>query len=137
LNSETDNDEHLLAQLEQAIAGLLFMSEDDQPFEIVLWKNLPEVTPQFLRRITNHSEDARVETETLERFMNFPATEQEWHTPTDRATAQKYQKLLKLLKENLDELKVYRIGERNIAVYVIGRSRAGNLIGLSTHVLET
>lgn len=127
----------MLAKLEDAVAGLLFMSEEDHPFEIVCWKNLPEVTPQFLRHITNHSEDAPVETETLERFMVFPATEQEWHTPTDRATAQKYQRLLKLLKDNLDDLKVYRIGDRNIAVYLIGRSASGNFVGLSTRVLET
>jgi hypothetical protein len=137
LSSETDNEEQLLAKLEQAVAGLLYMSEDDYPFQIVCWKNLPEVTPQFLRHIAKQSADAFVETETLERFMGFAATEQEWHTPTDRATAQKYQRLLKLLKENLEGLQVYRIGERNIAVYLVGRAAQGNWIGLSTRVLET
>ena len=113
------------------------MSEDDHPLQPICWKNLPEVTPRFLRHIAEQAEDALVETESLERFMGFAATEQEWHTPTDRATAQKYQRLLKLLKENLEDLKVYRIGERYIAVYIVGRTASGNWLGLSTQVLET
>ncbi len=131
------NEEQLLAELAEASAGLLFMSEDDHPFQSVCWKNQTEVTPQFLRRIANQSEDALVKTESLERFFAHAANEQAWHRPEDRETARKYQRLLRLFDENLENVKVYRVGERHIAAYIVGKNSEGSWVGLSTRLLET
>ncbi len=64
-------------------------------------------------------------------------SEPEWKPEQERAIARRFQALLRLLKENLDDLKVYRVGTINIAVYIVGRTVTGNWVGLSTRVVET
>jgi hypothetical protein len=64
-------------------------------------------------------------------------SEPDWKGAEELAIARRYQALLRLLKENLNDLKVYRVGRINIAVYIIGRSKAGNWLGISTRVVET
>jgi hypothetical protein len=44
---------------------------------------------------------------------------------------------LRLLEENLADLKVFRVGVVNIPVYIAGRSASGNWLGVSTRVVET
>ncbi len=49
----------------------------------------------------------------------------------------KFQTLVQTLKDNLNEIKVYRIGAIDIDVYIIGKTQSGDLAGLSTKVVET
>ncbi len=58
------------------------------------------------------------------------------YSEEQRSTARKYRELERLLKENLADVKVYKVGEINIPVYVVGRG-AENWIGVSTRVVET
>jgi hypothetical protein len=44
---------------------------------------------------------------------------------------------VKALCEELTNPKVYRVGKTNVTYYVLGRSRAGNLIGVKTEGVET
>src|SRR2546429_9185274 len=104
------SDEQLIAELESATAGLLFMSEADYPFEIVYWKGLTEISPQFLCGLTDHSEDTPVEIVGVNGFFRVAVSEESWRTEEDRREAKKYQNLVRILKENLDGLKVYRVG---------------------------
>jgi len=41
------------------------------------------------------------------------------------------------LKSHLTDIKVYRLGERSIDVYIAGKTPSGDLAGLSTKVIET
>src|SRR5919202_963411 len=108
------SDAEVLAELERAAEGLLFMSESDYPFETVYWKELPEVTPQFLRGLTGHAADAPVRTVSVDDFLRVAMSEEEWRAPESRLEAKRYRELARILKENLDDLKVYRVGEINI-----------------------
>src|SRR5687768_2103122 len=130
-------DEGLIKELERATEGLFFMSESDYPFEIIRWTAPGEVTHEFLRRLTGQPEDARIEVRTVDDFFRAAVAESEWKEAQELATARKYQALVDLLKENLKEIKVYRVGEINIPVYIVGRSVNGNWIGLATRVVET
>ncbi|NJL53455.1 MAG: hypothetical protein HC930_17155 [Hydrococcus sp. SU_1_0] len=47
------------------------------------------------------------------------ATKQEtWHNEAEQAEVVKYQNLVNLMTENLTDLKVYLLGEVEIAVYI-------------------
>ena len=131
------SDDEALAELERAADGLLFMSEADYPFETVHWKGVPEISPQFLRALTGHAEDAPVEIVGVDDFFRVAVSDKNRHTPESRREAKRYRQLVRILKENLDDLKVYRVGEINIPVYIVGRAKAGNWLGLSTRVVET
>jgi hypothetical protein len=129
-------DDQILSELEAASAGLLFMSESEYPFEVVRAGTV-EPTPAALRQLSGEAADAPVETQSLDDFFRVAVSEEDWRSPAERADAAKYQALAALLKEQLKDVKAYRVGSVNIPVYLIGRSAQGNWLGLSTRVVET
>lgn len=136
------SDEEVCGELEEATRGLMFMSESDYPFEVVRWEGVEEITPEYLRGVagqdaTTAAAAAPVEERTIENFFRVAAGEPEWKGEADLALAKRYQSLVGLLVENLTEVKVYRVGEINIGVYVVGRSDEGNWVGVATRVVET
>jgi hypothetical protein len=131
-------DEQVLLELEQAASGLLFMSESDYPFETVRWEALAEVTPEHLRAATGSAPEATVATESVADFFRVASSEADWKSAGEIATARRYQTLARVLLENLADVRVYRIGEVNIPVLIVGRNAStGNWLGLSTRVVET
>jgi hypothetical protein len=130
-------DEQLCEELKEATRGLLFMSETDYPFEVVSWKGAGELSPEYLRRADGQDMTAPVEERTVADFFRVVAGEQEWKGEGELALARRYQSLVRLLEENLKEVKVYRVGRINIGVYVLGRSHEGNWLGVSTRAVET
>jgi hypothetical protein len=130
-------DEELFGALQEATKGLLFMSESDYPFEVIRWDGSEQLSPEYLQRVASADSSAKVEETTADEFFRVPAGEQEWKGEAQLQVARKYQRLLKLLKENLDDIKVYRVGDINIHVYVVGKSGEGNYLGVTTRVVET
>ncbi len=131
------SDEQLIAELEQATDGLLFMSESDYPFETLRWEGLSEITPQHLRETAGVDAETQITSQTVEDFFRVAMAEQSWKGAQELAAAKKYQALVRLLKENLEDLKAYRVGEINIPVFIVGKSKTGNWLGVSTRVVET
>ena len=131
------SDGELIEELKRLTAGLLFMSESDYPFEIIHKEGSIEISPQFLRELSEQPGDSSVEVNSIDDFFRVAVSEPDWKGEQELALAKRYQALLRLLKENLGDVKVYRVGRINIAVYIIGRSMAGNWLGISTRVVET
>lgn len=130
-------DEQLVKELKELTEGLLFMSESDYPFEIVYLEGKTELSQQQLRELAGTAADAPVETRTVEEFFRAAMSEPEWKKGQDLALARRYQSIVRLLKESLAELRVYRIGAIDIPVFILGKSSEGNWMGLSTRVVET
>ena len=97
------------------------MSESDYPFEVIHWEGLPDLTHDFLCRLSGQSEDCQVEEMEVEDFF----------------LAEKYRNIVQVLSQNLAERKAYKVGRINMPVYVVGRSRRGNWLGVSTRVVQT
>lgn len=131
------SDEEIIEELKKMTDGLLFMSEADYPFEIVDREGQTEMSLEFIRELAGQPGDSPVEVISADHFFRVAVSEADWKDEAALAIAKRYQALLRLLKENLDELKVYRVGKINIAVYLMGRSQAGNWLGISTRVVET
>ncbi len=129
-------DTELLEALREATRGLTFMSESDYPFEVFDWGGT-EPTPEFLRGLDGSDVAAPVEMRTPAKFFRAATSEPDWKGADELAVARRFQKLQRLLEENLSDLKVFRIGEVNLPVYVVGRSADGNWLGVSTRVVET
>ena len=128
------NDSDMLERLREATTGLLFMSESDYPFEVIAWD---QITPEFLRQQAGAAMNAPIGERSVADFFSVAAGEQEWKGEGELATAKKYQALIKLLNDNLSDVRVYRVGSINMPVYVVGRSASGKAIGVSTRVVET
>ena len=112
------SDREILDELREMSAGSFYMSESDYPFELVQWEDGPSII-EFVRRHTGGAVD-QIEELTVDAFLGG-----------------QHQPLAELLKSNLDDAKVYKVGRINKPVYVVGRSPEGNWLGLSTRVVET
>lgn len=115
-----DND-HIRESLSRAAAGLLFMSESDYPFSVVQWDRTQEITPDFLRSLTEEAADCPVQEIEVEHFLR----------------SGQYQRLLSVLQSQLSSLQGYKVGRINMPVYLMGRSGEGSWLGVSTRVVET
>ncbi|WP_265270256.1 nuclease A inhibitor family protein [Nostoc sp. KVJ3] len=126
----------IVEKLKEASTGLLMMSESDYPFEVVLWKGAAPATQEKILQLTG-SQDLPVEVVDLDYLFRNCAFEQEWHNELQKEDVKKFQTLIQTLKDNLSNINVYRIGQINLDVYMIGQTKDGDLAGLVTKLVET
>ncbi|MBW4429364.1 MAG: nuclease A inhibitor family protein [Nostoc desertorum CM1-VF14] len=133
----TKTNSEILDQLKLASDGLLFMSESEYPFEVFLWEDIAPVTPQKVIQQTNHPQNTPVEIVGVDDFFQVATTEEDWHEEEEKETVKRFQTLVQTLKENLSNLQVYRLGNKEVDAYIVGQTPTGNLAGISTKVVET
>ncbi|MBD2213698.1 nuclease A inhibitor family protein [Calothrix sp. FACHB-156] len=131
--------EEITKKLKQASDNLLMISESEYPFEVFLWseQSKESLTNQKLLQLTGHPQDTAIEIVDLDYFFRNYSQQQEWHDEIQKQNVQKFQLLIKTLKDNLTDIKVYRLGTVNIDVYIVGQTLSQELTGISTKVVET
>jgi hypothetical protein len=118
----------ILDALAKASKGLQFVSETEADFEPFVWKNGSELTQDRLLTLSGAEEGTPVEEMTLDNFFRAVPSE-------DKA---KFQKLTKVLQDQLSGVKVYKLGEEaEKEVYIVGKTKDGRWAGLKTSVVET
>ena len=127
----------IATQLKQASKGLFFLSETDAPFEVIHWSAQGELTPAKLLQLTNHPPDAPLKMLAVDDFFAIATQEEDWHDEEERETVKLFQNLVSVLKQNLSQLQVFRVGSINIDVYIVGATPSGDWTGLSTKLVET
>ena len=128
----------MVKALEQASAGLMYQSETDSPWSVVSWPSAGELlTPEEIKKQGKQRADAPVVEETLESFFAPLTEEKDWYGGGGKAMAAKYRSLLSVIKEQLATPKVVRVGERNVAIYIVGIAKEGGWAGLKTMAVET
>jgi hypothetical protein len=70
-------------------------------------------------------------------FFAIATQEEDWHDEEERETVQRFQNKVSVLKQNLWQLQVYRVGNTNIDAYIVGVTPSGDWTGLSTKLVET
>jgi outer membrane translocation and assembly module TamA len=131
------SDKEIINELQQATVGLLMMSESDYPFKVVSIEGKEKLTPEYLRKLAGKNNGDTVEIREIDDFFRNAVSEPEWKNESQIATARQFQNLVKLLQGEVSDTRVYRIGEIDITVFLLGKSHEGNWLGLSTRVIET
>ena len=129
-------DEQILAGLGRAAAGLFYMSESDYPFETVCFGISENIGTELLRELAGRGADARVKVMNLEEFLRDAATV-ELPRGGGPARPASFQDIVRTLRQHLSDIRVYRVGEINIQVFILGKSGSGSWLGLSTRIVET
>jgi hypothetical protein len=124
--------------LQQAAEGLSYQSETDAPWKAFAWPTAEgEPTGAGVRQLGRYKPSARVEEQGVDEFFAPLVQEQDWYGDEERATAAKYRALLDTVKQYLKNPKVVRVGNRKVAVYVVGGAKEGGWAGLKTTAVET
>lgn len=129
----------IAAILQTAIDHLQWISESEYPFETFDWSSqaISELTDKKLLELTQHPLDANVETQDLGTFFEVVTQPQDWYGDEEIATMKQYQQLVATLKQHLTNLKVYRLGEINLDIYIVGQTPDSHLAGIATKAVET
>lgn len=131
----------LLEGLRQHAAGLLYLSETDAPFEVVsfpgLQGNAPTGAQLALWAGKSEAEAEKVETVALPYFLRNMTKEAAGLVEGDKDAVNRFHELQHFLLQQLQEVKVYRVGHRRITAFILGRTPAGAVVGLKTQLVET
>ena len=130
------NDNELIDRLKQTSQNLLWYSESDYPFETVYWENVNDISSKVLQ-VTNCTPKTTIEVRELNKFFSQATEEKDWYNDEEMAECKRYQDLVNLLKTNLTDIKVYRVGEVEVNCYILGKTESSSIAGLSTISVET
>lgn len=125
----------IIDRLKQATTDLLWSSESDYPFELLTWERNTELTPADL--VSDLTDDDHVKSLSLTDLFSPVITVEDWYKAEELALVDRYQALLQTIESNLSEIQVFRVGEIEIAIYIIGKTTTGDVIGLKTLSVET
>ena len=118
-----------LTALKKAADGLLLPSESEEPIEVIAWGGeTGQLTDQEVLRLAGHKPGDRVEATDLDDIFRDAVAGD---------NAKKFQKLIQALKDTLDDIRVYRVGEVEKDVYIVGKTKGGGWAGLKSKVVET
>lgn len=135
----TSEDAELLHALAHATDNLLMRSEADYPFTVVRFDDIDEdALPAHLRAlVAPQSDTVNVETTTVEFFFRVATKHADWHDATEHERTRRFQALVRILTQSLQDIRVYRIGTPDIIIFIVGQSASGAWLGLRTRVIET
>lgn len=125
-----------IAALEKASEGLLYQSESDEPFTTFKWKADGELTAAAVLKCARKPAKTPVEEVPLADFFKDLTTDQDWYGEEEKATAEQYRGLLKAVKQNLADAKVFKVGKTKVSVFIVGKTD-GDWAGLKTTAVET
>ncbi|BCM92590.1 hypothetical protein IAD21_04472 [Abditibacteriota bacterium] len=129
----------LLQQLQQTTEGLLFPSESDYPVVPFEWPDdapAPSSPAAFLAA-KGYAADTPIQQLDFDTFFSFKIQDREDQDDGQRATARQLGKVVEVLRANLSELRVYKVGNIHFDVFALGQSKDGTWMGVSTEVVET
>jgi hypothetical protein len=125
MGQQRQDDSATTEALRQAVAGLLYPSESDEPFEVFRWDGKGTAREQVAARA---GKGKAIVEQTVDEF--FKALE-------GSDDAQRHRNLRETLEGNLKDLKVFRAGEVRVDVYIVGKTRSEALAGVHTVSVET
>jgi len=131
--------EAILQKLQELTQGLYFLSESDYPLEVVHLDNVEAggISDADVAQFVGQPTDVKVETVDLAYFLrNMTRTEPE-ADEAESKIAERYQALQAFMEQHLSDVKVYRIGRREITALALGTMPEGGRCGFKTILIET
>jgi hypothetical protein len=129
---------NLLKELNSASEGLFYRSETDAPFEAFDSKQeAQEASAQNVLQLAGQKTETKVTEKTLDEFFEQPTQLQDWHGDEEKAQVEKFIRLKELISKNLRDVKVFKIGEVEVDIYIVGINADGKLAGVKTKAVET
>jgi hypothetical protein len=126
----------IIDRLKQATTDLCWSSESDYPFEIVTWEPGIDLNPSDL--FSNiYDTDLAIESMDLADLFAPVIAVEDWYEEAELAVVDRYKVLLESIESNLAEVQVFRLGEVEIEIYIIGKTPTGDIVGLKTRSVET
>ena len=128
---------NLLEQIKKASEGLYYISETDAEITPFAGSVAESVSKEEILRQTKNAFDTPIEERNFAEIFKRLTKIQDWYGEEETAAVAKFVVLKELLEKNLRDLKVFRIGETELDIYVVGLDAEDNLLGIETKAVET
>jgi hypothetical protein len=117
----------VLDTLEKAAKGITIISESDAELEPFVWDDTGAIDKDRVLELSGkeYEDGVSVAETTVEKFFGYSGDKK------------KLGKLAKVLNETLCELRVYKVGDIEKDVYIVGKTEDGQWAGYKTQVVET
>ena len=127
----------LLKQISEIVEKLTYLSETDA--EIIPFSGFQTdtVTKEILLKQIGKEETVKIEETGFTDFFAPLIRKQKWFGEEEQKQTEKFIRLKELLQENLINKKVFRIGKKDIEIYVVGLDKDYILCGIKTRSVET
>lgn len=122
-------------ELREATDGLLMRSETEAPFEFYHAENMKgePLNEETVLRLAAMPADYPFEETELSYFFRHTVKAQ---PEAGESQAERFEQLEQKLQTLLQDVKVYRVGDANKLVLILGRTPDGEIAGLKTMVVE-
>ena len=127
----------LAKQVKKAAKGLFYSSESDALVEVFAGSIADAVTQENLLGQIGKEVNTPVQVINFDDFFSRLTALQDWFGDEEKATAEKFAALRDLLKNNLKDLNVFKIGSSELDIYVVGLDPESKLMGIKTQSVET
>lgn len=127
----------VVAALRRAVEGLTYQSETDAPWEAFSWPSAGEATAAEVKKQGHHPNGETVAEQSVEAFFAPLTEDQDWYGDEEKAVAAQYRSLLTAVQSQLSNPKVFKVGDREVSIYVVGRTKDGWPAGLKTTAVQT
>jgi hypothetical protein len=114
------------------------MSESDEPFEVVQLEKPAgafRATEAFL--VANRPSNSRVQEQRLDDLFGELAQDHDWHGKAETEDVRRYRDLWQFFRDRLADATVFRLGEVQVDIIIIGRAADGRWVGVKTRAVET
>lgn len=121
----------------QIVSGLVFMSETDAEIFPFTGTKTDAVTKETLLAQLNKETTTNIEERDFNEFFEPLIKFKDWFKAEERKMTEKFIELKDLLQQNLINKKVFRLGKKEIDIFVVGLDRENILRGIQTKAVET
>lgn len=131
--------DNFMKTLQERCEGLFYMSESEYPLEPILFE-VPDAaafTKTTVLDLTNQPQDAPTEVVDLPYFFRNQTADVPDADEFILNLINRFRELQAYLQAHLQDVKVYRIGKREIQVYVLGKLSQTQMAGFKTVSVET
>lgn len=136
--SVSDN-KSLIDQISPLLTDLLYPSESDEPLEAVTCclKQAEPLTVSQIKDWQMLPPSVYVEEIPEADFWEPVLTIQDWYGDEEKTRTAKFQELKQLIETALTVRQVFRVGETEMAIFLLGRQADTERAGLKTKVVQT
>ncbi|MBN9520986.1 nuclease A inhibitor family protein [bacterium] len=126
-----------VVSLEEAVAGLTYQNETDAEWEAFRWPSTGSPSAAVVREQGRLPKSAPVVEQPVEESFKGMTEDHDWYSDEEKAVAAQYRSLLAVVKKLLAKPTVFKVGDREVSIYVVGRDKDGGVAGLRTTAVAT
>ncbi len=127
----------VLQNLKLASRGAVYVSETDSTPEAFRRSVRADATTEYIKRKLTGTDHGPIEEVDANDFFERITAKKDWHNDREETNRRRWEKLYRILTENLTELRVLKAGTIQIEIIVYGRDGDGAICGIRMKAVET